>query len=169
MIYRDDDIRFGMPFNIFMLAHNKFVLYNKIHTLSLICENINPHEEWVKYVNAHPEEFDIQLHGWIHDTYGLYSQENVELHLEKSMYLINDLFESTPNKWYLPWNGWIKDYGNEKIDWLRPVATKFGLEIDIDCVHITDFLKGKKKETVYFHWWVEKDINNLEELLKYEK
>ena len=143
--------------------------YNKVHTLSMIMAGVNQEEEWVKYVQNNPQEFDIQLHGWEHEHYPVYTEEAVRNDLDRSLRLQEELFGKRADTWYLPWNGWYPDIGTAKVPWLRPIAKEYGLKININCSHIGEFLDGKYNKVVYFHWWNKDDVDMLPQLLNYEK
>lgn len=168
LCYRDDDVRTGIPGGVFEGIHDIFRHYKKVHTLSVVCRGISEIDPWVRMVQENPEEFDIAFHGWEHEHYTIMPEEVVRTEIETSLKLLDSLFGKKPTVWYLPWNGWV--VGNaDKVGWLRPIAKEYGLSIKIQCSYIKDFLAGKHKPVVYFHWWDEKDVALLPELLSYEK
>lgn len=168
MIFRDDDLPQGIIVEVLDNIHQEFLKRNKIHTITILASEIDNQQNFVKYVNETPN-FDIALHGWIHDHYPIFTEEMVRTDLDKSMSAMERNFGKKPTKWYLPWNGWINDFGTSKVDWLRPIAKEYGLEIDIECNHIGTTLRDNlHPKVVYFHWWHKEDIANLPLLLDRE-
>lgn len=168
MIYRDDDLPQGIDVNLLDSIHQEFIKRDKIHTIAVLASEIDLHQEFVRYINDH-SNFDIALHGWKHEHYPIFSEEELRDHLNKSMLAMDRSFGKKPTTWYLPWNGWIKEFGTSKVDWLRPIAKEFGLEINIECAHIGVVVdEGVKSEVVYFHWWHKPDLDKLTKLLDME-
>lgn len=169
MIYRHDDfpqgINNGFEFETF---HQEFVKRNKVHTLSILFKLLNKDSWLVRYVN-NTSNFDIQLHGWEHLNYSLESEKVIRDHIVKSFRKSAELFGILPTVWYLPWNGWVDGKKFELVPRVTKIAKDYGLEVNINCEHIYDVMeKNKKSDTVYFHYWKDKERILVSKLLDKE-
>lgn len=120
--------------------------------------------------------WDIEAHGFVHERYGLYSDQQIADDIDKCIEKIEKLFGVTPKKWYLPWNGWTPELGVghelDQMERIKYIAELHGIEVDINCDHIGHFSKcleegeKPKTKTVYFHSWNKDDVAMLPRLIE---
>jgi peptidoglycan/xylan/chitin deacetylase (PgdA/CDA1 family) len=170
LIYREDDINKNTSLEAIKFTHQQFVRAHKDHTIAIICEGLENNTEVIDYINK-TKNWNFAIHGWTHDNYCLMSRSRIEDELDRCILLIEKLFGEVPEKWYLPWNGWTKNQGFDKIAYVADIAIYHGVDVDTDCDHISHFLKhleaGKNPvtDTVYFHGWDVEDLKLLPTLL----
>lgn len=166
MIYRSDDLPQGISIDELVYIQNMFEKKELVHTMSILASQLEKRQDFIHYVRDHEEYIDLAFHGWTHDNYSLLDNDTIKDHIEMSLDAFDEYFNKRPKVWYLPWNGWVKGQGTKNVPRIRKIAKKYGINVDIDCVYIGNYLKGdKSSNTVYFHYWDKKDIKFLEELL----
>ena len=168
--FRDDDIGRTTDISVFKYIHNQFLDHKKTHTIAILCDRLEENKELINYVNT-THNWEICIHGWTHENYSLLPKDRIEEDLDKCILKIERYFGVTPEKWYLPWNGWTKDNGFDLVPRVADLAIYHGIDVDVDCDHISHFTKtleeGKKPatRTVYFHNWDIEDVKLLPNLL----
>lgn len=170
VVYRDDDINKETPAQLMKFVHQQFINSHKTHTIAVICEGMEKNKDLVDYIN-HTHNWDIGIHGWTHVNYCLMKKEQIADELDKCILKIEELFGVTPEKWYLPWNGWTKNCGFNLVSYVADIALYHGIDVDVDCDHISHYIEvlesGEKPvtDTVYFHSWDVNDLKLLPDLL----
>lgn len=165
MIYRDDDLPQGISMETLNEIHQLFIRSGKIHTMSILASELEKSPGFVQYVNSH-KNIDLVLHGWTHTNYSLEKDDVIREDLRNSLLAFDKYFSKYPTVWYLPWNGWVKGEGFTHVPRVKEIAVEFGLEVITDCTDIGRFLKGEKKEVIYFHHWNQKEVSALPQLLE---
>ena len=154
--YRDDDISKYTDITTISKVHDLFVRYNKIHTVTLIMEDLWDSRGVWEWVTTTPG-LDIALHGWRHVDYSKMYQEDVFNHIKISLdhWNVNlaRLGKAIPLKiMYPPWNA--------SSQCLVDTCAHFGLVVNTDI---------DTSRVVNIHWWeyIEgRNLNKLEEILK---
>jgi len=163
IIYSENDISKNTSLELIKHTHNQFLKSHKTHTIAIICNGMEENREVVEYIN-HTSNWDICIHGWDHINYCLAPKAQIADDVDKCILKIEELFNVTPEKWYLPWNGQTKEAGLDLVSYVADIALYHGIDIDTDCEYISRFVEileaGKNPitDTVYFHGW---DVNDL--------
>lgn len=169
IVFRDDDINYQTDIKVLKHIHEQFLKHHKTHTIALICDQLEKNKELINYINS-TTNWELCIHGWTHDNYSLLPKQRIEDELDNCILKIEELFHITPEKWYLPWNGWTKENGFDLVPRVADIAIYHGIDVDTDCDHISHFLKvleeGKvpPTSTVYFHSWDIEDLKLLPNL-----
>jgi len=173
-VFRDDDIASNTELEWFKPVHELFVSNHKTHTISIICNMFETNKTIIDYIKS-TNYWNIQIHGWEHERYGLYDEKRIGEELDMCIEKIESIFGVTPSKWYLPWNGWTPELGSghelDAMPKIYKVAKLHGLEADINCDHMGHFMREleegemPKTKTVYFHSWNKDDCLMLPHLI----
>lgn len=170
LIYREDDISKDTTLEAIRFTHTQFINSHKDHTIAIICEGLESNKELIKYVNS-TKNWNFAIHGWTHDNYCLMPKARIEDELDKCILLIEKLFGEVPEKWYLPWNGFVHGKGFDLVPYVADIALYHGVDVDNDCDHISHFVetlehgKNPVSDTAYFHGWDTEDLKLLPQLL----
>ena len=170
LFYREDDISKTTTVEALKFTHNQFINAHKDHTIAIICEGMESNKELIKYINS-TKNWNFAIHGWTHDNYCLMTKARIERELDMCILLIEKLFGQVPDKWYLPWNGFTKNYGFDKVPYVADLAIYHGVDVDVDCDHITHAVemlemgRNPVTDTIYFHGWDVEDLKLLPQLL----
>ena len=157
MIYRDDDVSKYTDLTTIMKIHELFVLYNKVHTVTLLMEDLWESKGIWYWLMTAPN-IDIALHGWGHSDYSKMTYDEIRENLLKCViYWESNIVRGgwkykKLTTFYPPWNKVSDD--------LRRVCEVCDLKIN-DCVDAS--------KVYNFHWWTcitQKGLNELEEVLK---
>jgi peptidoglycan/xylan/chitin deacetylase (PgdA/CDA1 family) len=170
LIFREDDVNKDTDVAVLKYIHEQFLDNHLTHTVSFLCDGLEKNTKLIDYINS-TTNWDLAIHGWNHHNYCVMSKSQIEDELDKCILQIDRLFNVVPEKWYLPFNGWVKDIGFKKVPFVSDIAFFHGVDVDIDCYHISDAVpaleKGEKlnARTVYFHGWDVEDLKLLPNLL----
>lgn len=154
MIFRDDDISKDTDLKKFKAVHELFNKYGVLHTVALICKDIEQNKPLLKYLKSQ-KNIDIQVHAWEHFNF----QENLErLHTElpQAVEIITKHFKK-PTILYPPWNK--SSIGVERIAWTN------GLKVITNKISLSQYLRGVKGDVINFHFWAD-EVKDLEAALK---
>jgi len=168
--YREDDISKNTSLEAIKHTHNQFINHHKTHTIALICEGLEENSKLVGYINS-THNWEICIHGWTHENYSLLSKQRIADDLDRCILKVEALFGVTPEKWYLPWNGWTQDNGFDLVARVADIALYHGVDVDTDCDHISHVVEllenGQNPvvDTIYFHGWDVEDLKLLPNLL----
>lgn len=169
MIIRLDDFPQGCTLPVMQQIEHQFSQYDGTCTLTVLAGHLN--NEWkpaVELVN-NSHVFDIQLHGWLHESYPDLDEKHVRDDLYKSLTTMDEWFHIMPTVWYLPWNGWTKHDGFNSRERLEGIANDYGLTLGGIGIGAREALT-KKTENIYFHAWHPGEMETLPKLLeKYER
>jgi peptidoglycan/xylan/chitin deacetylase (PgdA/CDA1 family) len=169
-IYRNDGVCKDTSVKIIKHIHNQFLNHHKTHTISVICEGLEKNKELVDYINK-THNWDICIQGWEHTNYCLQPKEKIADDLDWCILKIEKLFGVVPKKWYLPWNGWTRTSGFDKVPFVADIAFYHGVDVDTDCDHIAHFIeliesgRNPVTDTVYFDSCKIEDLKLLPTLL----
>jgi len=170
LIFREDDVNKDTDVSVLKYIHEQFVNNHLIHTVSFLCDGLEKNVDLIKYILS-TKNWDLTIHGWNHHNYSLMDKNQIEDELDRCILKIDNLFGTVPEKWYLPFNGWTKEFEFQRVPFITDIAFFHGIDVDIDCYHIVDAVnaleKGEKlnTKTVYFHGWDRKDLELLPSLL----
>lgn len=143
LVWRDDDINVKTDLKQFKQVHSLFLKYKVLHTVSLICKDIEQNKPIVKYLQK--EKFiDVQIHAWDHYDF---TKNIAQLRedLPKCIEVITRLFGKAPTVLYPPWNKSGADV---------EVAARFNkLRVSNQKISLEQYLKGVRAETINFHHW----------------
>lgn len=170
LIYSDNDISKKTPIDLIKYVHNQFLIHHRTHTIAVICEGLEQNRQLLDYVNT-TTNWEICIHGWTHDNYCLLPKEKIAEDLDKCILKLERCFGVTPEKWYLPDNGWTEEKGFNLVPRVADISIYHGIDVDTDCDHISHAVEelenGRKvvTNTVYFHSWDANDLMLLPNLL----
>lgn len=168
--FRDDFFSKDTDVSVAKYIHNQFLVHHQTHTISVVCEGIEKNKDLINYINK-THNWEICISGWRHENYSKLSKQRIEEDLDKCILKIEEVFGVTPEKWYLPWNGWVAGKGFNLVPRVADLAIYHGIDVDTDCdhiVHFTDTLEAGKRpstNTVYFYNWEVEDLKLLPNLL----
>lgn len=160
-IYREDDLSIetkGERLKRFKAAHALLVKYNVLHTVALICHDIEKNKALVRYMQAEVKRgtMSVQVHCWDH----------VDLTIDPSRLLyelplciqsISELFGQRPTTLFPPWNR-----SNEMVE---EIAKANGLKVSNKKMSLSGYLKGQNEDVINWHSWAD-EIIDLEAALK---
>ena len=157
LILRDDDIQVETDLKRFKEIHNLFIKYNVLHTISLICENIEQNKPLVKYLQQQVKlkNCDIQVHAWEHYDFTT-NLEKLNEDLPKCVEIITRLFGKKPDTLFPPWNRSSKD--------VEYIAWRNDLKVSNQKISLSQYLRGVKGDVVNMHYW-SPECEQLEEAL----
>lgn len=167
--YRDDFFSKDTDVSVARYIHEQFLAHRQTHTVSIVCDGLERNKSLIDYINK-THNWELCVHGWTNENYALSSKQKIEDDLDKCILKIEELFGVTPEKWYLPWNGWVAGKGFDLVPRVADLAIYHGIDVDIDCDHISHFTEilesGKKPvtRTVFFHDWDVEDLKLLPNL-----
>jgi hypothetical protein len=154
MIFRDDDVSKDTDLKRFKQVHELFNKYAALHTVALICKDIEQNKPLLKYLK-YQKNIHVQVHAWEHfnfqtDLHKLHEQ------LPQAVELITRHFKK-PTVLFPPWNK--SSIGVEKIAWNN------GLKVMSDKISLSQYLRGVKGDVINFHYWAD-ECKDLEAALK---
>jgi peptidoglycan/xylan/chitin deacetylase (PgdA/CDA1 family) len=170
LTYRDDDVCKLTDVEVLKHIHKQLLEQHKTHTVAFLCDGLEKNKPLIDYINS-THNWNLCIHGWNHHNYCNMTKPQIEEELDKCILKVEELFGVVPEKWYLPWNGWTDEFGFEKVPFVADIAFYHGVDVDIDCYHITDAVAelelGRKlnTDTVYFNNWDIEDLKLLPQLL----
>lgn len=151
MIYRDDDINVYTDLNTLDKIQQLFIKYNKIHTVTLIMEDLWESRgvwEWLMTTN----NLDIALHGWRHEDYSKKSYEEIKADVSKALS-------------YWKRNVERCGYGVNRITVMYPPWNAVSANLIDVCMEF-DLIIGRASpgKMFTFHWWEYINGKNLHQL-----
>ena len=163
-VYLDTGIDKNTDISVIKFIHNQFLNHHKVHTVSLLCEGLEKNVPVVDFING-TTNWDLCIQGWEDIDYLTCSKEKIEDNLDKSILKIEELFNVTPEKWYI----------NHSIDRdlmrrITDIAYYCGIDTDSRYEHIgyaVDILEQRKNlttNTVFFNSKVHEDLALLSNL-----
>jgi len=159
MTWRNDDISHTTDLNKFKAVHELFKKYNVLHTVALICKDIQKAPELIKYINDN--NIDVQVHAWEHEDFTVMNEYKMQDQFKKSIACIKKYFKKKPTMFYPPWN---------KSDIIvEGIAAEFGLTVSNKKISLSQYLRGATGEVINFHSWSDECVDLEEALKKYTK
>lgn len=157
--FRDDDTSYLTDLKRFTQVHDLFLKYKVIHTIAVICKDIEKNTELIEYINQHRDSFDIQIHAWEHTP----MPENKELKkdLEACIYAIQFFFDSNPKTVFPPWN--------QTNNYVKETAESLGLTVSAEKISLSAYVRtmgAVSEKVINFHYWAEQEVILLEPALK---
>jgi peptidoglycan/xylan/chitin deacetylase (PgdA/CDA1 family) len=154
MIFRDDDISKDTDLKKFKAVRDLFNKYGVLHTVALICKDIEQNKPLLKYLKSQ-KNIDVQVHAWEHFNF---QTDLPKLHeqLPLAVELVTKHFNK-PTVLYPPWNK--SSIGVERIAWDN------GLKVMADKISLSQYLRGVKGNVINFHYWAP-ECSDLEAALK---
>ncbi len=163
IVFRDDDAGADTVkdrFKKFKQVHALFVKYGVLHTVSLICKDVEKNKPFVKFLKAQAENgtAEVQIHCWEHYDF-TENQTLLMKDLPKCKEIIQRLFGITPTILYPPWN---------KADgFVWGTAAKFGLTVSTKKMSLSGYLRGHEESVINLHSWHDECIDLEPALIKY--
>jgi len=164
IVYLDSGIDKNTDIAVIKFIHNQFLNHHKMHTVSLLCEGLEKNVPVINYING-TTNWELCIQGWEDVDYLTCSKEKITADLDKCILKIEELFNQTPEKWYV----------NHSIDRdlmkrIKETAYYCGVDIDSRYEHIgyaVDILEKHKNlttNTVFFNSKVREDLALLSNL-----
>lgn len=160
IIWRGDDVQQSSDLKLFKQAHELFIKYNVLHTVALICNEIEKNKPLVKYIKQQVKNksMDVQVHCWNHFEFPK-DPVQVDKDLPKCIEVIKRLSGKMPDTLYLPWNK-----SDSVID---AIAWKHHLKSSYTKISLEQYLRGVKGTVINWHFWAD-EVKDLEPaLIKY--
>lgn len=154
MIFRDDDLSKDTDLKKFKAVHELFNKYGVLHTIALICKDIEQNKPLLKYLKSQ-KNIDVQVHAWEHFNFQT-DLERLHTELPRAVEIITRHFKK-PTILYPPWNK--SSIGVERIAWTN------GLKVITNKISLSQYLRGIKGEVINFHFWAD-EVKDLEAALK---
>lgn len=154
-IFRDDDISYKTDLKRFTEIHNLFIKYDVLHTISLICKDIQKNIPLIAYINSN--KIDVQVHCYEH--YDLTTDPaRLKKDLPKCIKIIEKYFYKIPDTLYPPWN---KTSGE-----VEAIAKENGLIVRSEKCSLSYYLANEWKISIVinFHSWSD-ECDQLEDAL----
>ncbi len=162
MIFRHDDFDSRENLEIVKKIHEEFIKRDLTETIAVnntIGSAIGWESAVLDYVNSTPN-WDIQLHGWVHDAYEHLHYNKVYGDLVASLWHTKKHFsKADPTVFYAPWNGYS--------DNILRACSDLGLQMGGAGDYIMHYVDWKRrgKDIVYYHSWEADDVGNIPRLL----
>lgn len=168
MIYRIDDVCQSTlfsgsqrkafeekpPFEWFKEATE--LLKGRAVKLAVVAEGVDHYPEWVIYINEHPE-WEIACHGLEHTIYKKLPPQIVVSSLVVAKWKLENTFGREVAELHLPKLKWSEN--------LVGLAELAGLRLMNERTNIDDYLKDRKGNEVYFHYWNKRQLGVLKQCL----
>jgi len=157
MIFRNDDVSYKTEVGQFEEVHKVFKRHTILHTIALICKDIDRNHELIDYINRN--NIDVQVHCWEHYDMTL-NLDKLREDLPKCNETITRLFKHPPMVLYPPWNKSSQD--------VERIAAENYLTVSNQKVSLSQYIRfeGHTKEMVInFHSWALEEIKILEDAM----
>lgn len=158
IIWRNDDVSYKTAVNQFDEVHKLFKEHITLHTIALICKDIEKNKPLIDYINTN--NIEVQVHCWEHYDFTL-EHEKLKIDLPKCVKAITKHFKHAPVTLFPPWN---------KTDaTVEAIAKENGLSVSHKKVSLSQYIRFEGKvgeDVINFHSWAYSDIIVLEEALK---
>jgi len=167
-IFRDDDISYKTDVRVVKYIHEQFLKHHLVHTASFLCEHLEQNTKVIDYINS-TTNWNLCIHGWTHKNYCLLKKNEIGEELDKCILKMEEVFDKTPEKWFLPYNGWT-DHSYDKVPFVADIAFYHGVDVDTDWEDISAFVadlacgRSPFSHTVQFSCENLKDLRLLPEL-----
>lgn len=153
MIFRDDDISRKTKVEELKPIHDLFIKYNVVHTIAVICKDLDHNPEIINYIN-NSTLFDVQFHCYCH-------QHNMTgKKIEVALEIFEGAFDKRPTVFYPPWN-----YCDPE---LEAHVNSLDMQVSNEKVSLHQYIArmGKNCEVVNFHYWHKNECDLLETALR---
>lgn len=159
IVWRNDDISQWTKLDEFRRVHEIFIKYNVVHTLAVICRDLEKHTELIKYLNSQPL-LDMQFHCLDHFHYP-HNKSIMDEQFSEGVKVFERVFNKKPTVWFPPFN----DTDVHCAD----AAAKYGMKTSYQKVSLKYYIDNKGDvmfPVVNFHSWYEMEQMLLEPALK---
>jgi peptidoglycan/xylan/chitin deacetylase (PgdA/CDA1 family) len=157
-IFRNDDVSYKTEVGQFEEVHKLFKKYIVLHTIAVICKDIQKNKELIDYINAN--NIDVQVHCWEHYDF-TQNHDKLRKDLPKAIAVIEKHFKHRPTVLYPPWN---------KSDAIvEQIAAENGLTVSNQKISLSQFIRfegNTREDVINFHSWALPEIIILEDALK---
>ena len=157
-IFRNDDLSFKTSVNQFEEVHKLFKKHIVLHTIAVICKDIQKNPELIAFINKN--NIDVQVHCWDHYDFTL-NHDELKVDLPKCVKAITKHFNHAPTTLYPPWN---------KSDaMVEEIAKENGLVVSNKKVSLSQYIRFEgnvEEDVINFHSWCLDEIMILEDALK---
>lgn len=157
MIWRNDDVSFKTEVGQFAEVHKLFKKHIVLHTIAVICKDIQKNPELIEYINTN--NIDVQVHCWDHYDFTL-NHDRLKTDLPKCIKAITKYFKHAPITLYPPWN--------KSDEIVEQIAKDNGLTVSNKKVSLSQYIRteGDVAESVInFHSWSLPEIIDLDAAL----
>ena len=162
MIFRHDDFDFRENLETVKKIHEEYIKRDLVETIAVnnsIGGGVGWKPEVLDYVNS-TSNWDIQLHGWMHEPYEHYPYWRVFGDLVATLSHTKQYFpNSDPKIFYAPWNGYSGT--------IEKACADLGIQMGGVGDYIMHYLDwGRRgKDIIYYHSWDSQDVANVPKLL----
>jgi peptidoglycan/xylan/chitin deacetylase (PgdA/CDA1 family) len=144
-------------FEQFKKVHEMIAGAGQIHTLAICAGEIENNPELKEYILSRKDEFNLQLHGWLHERYSEWSKEAIKVSLQRAKDKIEKTFDVEVSLFFPPWN--------KRSPAMYEACKEIGVKLDDQWVNLTQALAGETKETIRFHSWNTLEVEQLKKYL----
>jgi hypothetical protein len=162
LIFRDDDAPIHAVKD-FIYVHELLREAGIVHTVALICRNLDRYKDYVSYIKSDPEYFDLQFHCLDHINH----PENHDIvyeQFEQGTEIFKNVFGVLPKVWYPTWN--LSDEFCEK------AAASFGMITSYKKYSFSQYIRRSdaiREGVLNFHHWSKEERELLPEVIKIYK
>jgi peptidoglycan/xylan/chitin deacetylase (PgdA/CDA1 family) len=157
-IFRDDDISHTTDIALFKRVHNYFKEAIVLHTIALICKDIETNPDLIEYIKS--QNIDVQVHCWTH--YDMTTDyEQVKEDLQKCIVTIKAVFGERPTTLFPPWN--------RTDETVNQIAGSLGLKVSNKKISLDQYIRFNgevSEEVINFHYWAQQESILLEPALE---
>jgi peptidoglycan/xylan/chitin deacetylase (PgdA/CDA1 family) len=138
-------------FKRFKEVDKVFIEHHVVHQVAVLAEGIDVYPEWVKYIKDRQPEMQVEMHGWGHVNYRIYSKEFGYQLLKTAKEKIEDVFQTKITRWYVPhsWRCFP--------DWSQEVCDRLGINFHTH---------GGQIQHNYFHYWNQPSVDKIYKILE---
>lgn len=165
LIYRDDDCPIH-AFKDFVWVHETLREAGIVHTVALICRNLDRYRDYVDYIKSDPEFFDPQFHCLDHINHPQ-NHDIVYEQFDEGTKMFKSVFGIYPTVWYPTWN--LSDaYCND-------MAQRFGMVSNPKKFSFGQFLRKpeavmqSENPVLNYHHWSKEEREMLPQVIKLYK
>jgi len=158
MIFRNDDVSYKTEVGQFAEIQKLFKKEIILHTIALICKNIEKNPELITFINNN--NIDVQIHCWEHYNF-IENKKQLAADLPRCIKTIEKHFNHSPSIVYPPWN--------QSDDEVVKICEANGLQISKKKVSLSQYIRCEgdvEEDVINFHSWSYDEIIVLEKALK---
>lgn len=163
IIWRNDDVSFKTELGQFSEVQKLFKEYIVLHTIAVICKDIQKNPELIKFINEN--NIDVQIHAWEHYDF-TENHDKLKSDLPKCVKAITKYFNHPPSVLYCPWN--------KSDETVEQIAKDNGLTVSTKKVSLSQFIRfeggpwphEEEERVINWHSWSLPELLILEDALK---
>jgi len=157
LIFRDDDAPIH-DVKDFIFVHELLSKYNRVHTVALICRNLDRYPKYIDYIKNRVAEFDLQFHCLDHIDH-TQNHDIIFNQFAEGTEIFFNVFGFRPTVWYPTWN--LCD------EYSINAAANFGMETSFKKYSLSQVIRkpGAIDGVINFHHWSKEEREQLEPAL----